>query len=148
MFVFLLLSNTWFNSTFLTFKKIIFPPILESRSKQIRLPSPQHEQRSSVSYTSPSATHTTRETCSFPAHSDPTLTHINPPGSTPTSHQAHLPSQSAKKEKHSPKKEHKEHKNKHPLEDFINSPFSLENVMMLFKPMPSCISPLQDLVRI
>ncbi|XP_011603770.2 little elongation complex subunit 1 isoform X1 [Takifugu rubripes] len=114
----------------------------ESRPKQIRLPSPQHEQRSSLSYTSPSATHTSRETCSFPAHSDPTLTRINPPGSTPTSHQAHLPSQSAKKEKHSPKKEHK---NKQPLEDFINSPFSLEDVMTLFKPMPSCISPLQDL---
>lgn len=127
-----------------------FPSILESVPKQIPPPSPQTEQYARLSYTSPSASHTSGKTCSFPMHSDPTLTQINPPGQT-VGHQAHLHSQITKKKKGSPKKSQslfKEHKNKQPLVDFINSPFSLEDVMTLFKPMPSCISPLQDLVRI
>lgn len=123
----------------------LFFSILESRSEQILLPLLQ----SSSSYTSPSASHTTRETCNFPMQSDPTR--INPCNQAMVSHQAHLRSPTTKKEKGSPKKGKRlseQHKNKQPLLDLCDSQLSLEDVMTLFKPMPSCISPLQDLVRI
>lgn len=128
---------------------MLFFSILESRSEQILSPLPRKQQQSISSYTSPSASHTTREICSFPIKANPTQ--INPPEQAMVSHQAHLRSPTAKKEKYSPKKGKrlsKQHKNKQPLLDFSDAQLSLEDVMILFKPMPSCISPLQDLVRI
>lgn len=147
MSVFLLVANA---SDFFMFLKnaFLFFSILDSRSEQILSPLPQKQQQSISSYTSPSASHTARETCSFPIQSDPTP--INPPDQAMVSHQAHLRSPTAKKEKDSPKKGKrlsKQQKNKQPLLDFSDSQLSLEDVMTLFKPMPSCISPLQDLVR-
>lgn len=144
MSLFLLVENA---SDFM-FLKMLFFSILESRSEQILLPLPRNEQQSSLSYTFPSASHTTLETCSFPMQSDPTR--INPPDQAMVSHQVHLRSPTAKKEKDSLKKGKrlsKQHKNKQPVLDLSESQLSLEDVMTLFKPMPSCISPLQDLVR-
>lgn len=143
--MFLLVANA---SDFFVFKKCFFS-ILESRSEQILPHSPRNKQQSRSSYTSLSASHTTRETCSFPMQSDPTR--INLPDQAMVSHQAHLQSPTAKKEKDSPKKDKrvsKQHKNKQPLLDLSDSQLFLEDVMTHFKPMPSCISPLQDLVRI
>lgn len=128
---------------------LFFLSILESRSEKILPSLPRNQQQFSSSYSSPSVSHTTRETCSFPMQSDPTR--INFPGQAMVSHQAHLRSPTAKKEKDSPKKGKRlseQHKNKQPLLNLSDSQMSLEDVMTLFKPMPSCISPLQDLVRI
>lgn len=123
-----------------------------SRSEQIQLPLPRNEQQLGSSYTSPSASHTTPGTCSFPMQSLPRR--ISPPDQAVVSHQAHIRSPTAKKKKESLKKGQrlsKQHKNKQPLSsqaDLSDSQLSLQDVMRLFKPMPSCISPLQDLVRI
>lgn len=123
-----------------------------SRSEQIQLPLPRNEQQSGSSYTSPSASHTTPGTCSFPMQLLPRR--ISPPDQAVVSHQAHIRSPTAKKKKESLKKGQrlsKQHKNKQPLSsqaDLSDSQLSLQDVMRLFKPMPSCISPLQDLVRI
>lgn len=131
------------------FLKCFFFPILVSRSEQIQLPLPRNEHQSGSSYTSPSASHTTPGTCSFPMQSVPRR--ISPPDQAVVSHQVHVQSPTAKKKKESLKKGQrlsKQRKNKQPLLDLSDSQLSLQDVMRLFKPMPSCISPLQDLVRI
>lgn len=123
--------------------------ILVSSSERIQPPLPRNEQQSGSSYTSPPARHTTPGTCSFPMQSVPRR--ISPPDPAVVSHQAHLRSPTAKKKKESLKKGKrlsKQHNNKQPLLYLSDSQLSLEDVMALFKPMPSCISPLQDLVRI
>lgn len=120
--------------------------VSESSSKQGLPSSPQNRLHPHLSNTSRSASHKTSESHSCPMQTKAADTQLklSPHGRKAIKHQACLQSASTKKSL----RLSKEIKTGESSPVLGSSEVSVEQIMALFKPMLSCISPLPDLVRI
>ncbi|XP_070690916.1 little elongation complex subunit 1 [Pempheris klunzingeri] len=122
----------------------------ESRSKQILLSSPQKRLHSGLSNTSQSASDKISESHTFPIQTKTTCTQLkrSPCGQKTIKQRASLQSTSAKKLPETPNKSKplsKDHRTVESCTKLGSTGVSVEEIMTLFKPLLSCISPLPDL---
>lgn len=150
----------WHNFWILFFFSVIFKRFIfyfnfyslisETRSKQVLPSSPQKRWHSHLSHVSLSASHKISDD-RYPMQRKASSTQLKPSPHEQKAieQQPSLPSTGAKKQ--TPKKTKrlsKEHKTEDSSTDLGSSEISVGEIMALFKPLPACISPLADLVRI
>ncbi|XP_033495511.2 little elongation complex subunit 1 isoform X2 [Epinephelus lanceolatus] len=122
----------------------------ETRSKQVLPSSPQKRRHSHLSHVSPSTSHKISDD-RYPMQRKASSTQLKPSPHKQKAieQQPFLPSTGAKKQTpKKPKRLSKEHKTEDSSTDLGSSEISVGEIMALFKPMPACISPLADLVKI